>query len=71
MDTIGKIPEIKRASRAADTRETTARRKPWAPPSRLDAPEPPPGYKHRWLRMEAGGQEDRINISGKIREGYE
>jgi hypothetical protein len=71
MDQIGKIPEIKRTSRAADTRETTSRRKPWAPPSRLDAPEAPPGYKHRWLRMEAGGQEDRINISGKIREGYE
>lgn len=71
MDQIGKVPEIKRAMRASETRETTSRRKPWAPPSRLDAPPPPPGYKQRWLRAEAGGQEDRINISGKLREGYE
>jgi hypothetical protein len=29
------------------------------------------GYKHRWIRAEAGGMDDRTNISGKLREGYE
>lgn len=60
-----------RTSRDADTREASARRKPWAPPSRLDAPEPPPGFKHRWIRQESGGVEDRINVASKVREGYE
>jgi hypothetical protein len=32
---------------------------------------PPPGYKHRWIRAEVAGQEDRINVAGKLREGYE
>lgn len=36
------LPKLRRESRAAITREKTARRKPWAPPSKLDAP-PAPG----------------------------
>lgn len=65
------MPKLTRGARENDTREKTARRKPWTPPSRLDAPPPPPGYKHRWIRAEVAGTEDRINISGKLREGYE
>ena len=66
-----KIPILNRNSRGVESREKDARRKPWAPPSRLDAPPPPPGYKHRWIRAEVGGTDDRTNISGKLREGYE
>jgi len=66
-----KLPTLNRSSRGAESREKDARRKPWAPPSRLDAPPAPPGYKHRWIRAEAGGFDDRTNISGKLREGYE
>jgi hypothetical protein len=65
------LPPIDRAPRAEQTRAKSTQRKPWAPPSRLDAPEPPPGYKHRWIRVEAGGIEDRVNVFGKLREGYE
>jgi len=65
------VPKLNRSAREVDTRETTARRKSWAPPSRLDAPPAPPGFKHRWIRSESGGQEDRINVMGKMREGYE
>jgi hypothetical protein len=65
------VPKLNRSNREADTREKTARRKSWAPPSRLDAPPAPNGYKHRWIRAESGGLEDRINVTGKIREGYE
>lgn len=65
------IPSLTRGSRNSDTREKSARRKPWAPPSRLDAPPAPVGYKHRWIRMSAAGQEDVSNISGRLREGYE
>ena len=66
-----KIPKLNRKARGEDTREKTTQRKPWTPPSRLDAPPAPPGYKHRWLRAESAGIEDRTNISGKLREGYE
>jgi hypothetical protein len=65
------VPKLSRSKRESETREKTARRKSWAPPSRLDAPPPPPGYKHRWIRAESAGQEDRINVTGKLREGYE
>ena len=71
MDQIGKVPEIKRVARSNESRETETRRKPWAPPSRLDAPPAPPGYKHRWIRAEVAGHQDRNNVAGKLREGYE
>ena len=65
-----KMP-ITRASRETETRAKTARRRPWAPPSRLDAPAAPLGYKHRWIRASVGGMEDRTNVAGRLREGYE
>ena len=62
---------VKRTSRANQSREKTARRKPWAPPSMLDAPPAPDGFKHRWIRAETRGFDDTKNISAKMREGYE
>ena len=62
---------VSRASRAQDTREKSARRKPWTPPTMLDAPPAPEGYKHRWIRAEVRGFDDRKNISARLREGYE
>ena len=65
------VKGIDRSSRATKTREKQARRKPWAPPSMLDAPPAPDGYKHRWIRAETRGFDDRKNVSAKLREGYE
>jgi hypothetical protein len=62
---------IDRAPRANKTREKEAVRRPWAPPSMLDAPPAPEGYKHRWIRAEVRGFDDRKNISARVREGYE
>jgi hypothetical protein len=62
---------IDRSPRAKKTREETAQRKPWAPPTMLDAPPAPEGYKHRWIRAEVRGFDDRQNISARLREGYE
>lgn len=70
-DTDNTVPKLSRSPRSTDTREKSARRKPWTPPSRLDAPPAPDGYRHRWIRREAAGKDDRINVSGKLREGYE
>ena len=58
-------------TRASQTREKNSRRKPWAPPSRLDAPDAPDGYKHRWIRISIRGEDDKINVHSKLREGYE
>ena len=60
-----------RTARTATTRGKEARRKPWAPPSYLDAPDPPAGFKHRWVRTAMRGEEDKMNVSAKLREGWE
>tara|TARA_A100000172_G_scaffold63178_1_gene42550 strand:+ start:134 stop:622 length:489 start_codon:yes stop_codon:yes gene_type:complete len=60
-----------RSSRETTSREKKARRKPWAPPSMLDAPPAPEGFKHRWIRAEVRGYDDTKNISARLREGYE
>ena len=60
-----------RKPRENATRDTETRRKPWAPPSRLDAPEPPAGYVHRWVRTAMRGEEDKMNVNTKLREGWE
>jgi len=62
---------VSRTSRANQTREKTAQRKPWAPPSMLDAPPAPDGFKHRWIRAETRGFDDTKNVSAKMREGWE
>ena len=62
---------IERSPRANNTREKTAQRKPWAPPSMLEAPPAPDGFKHRWIRAETRGFDDTKNVSAKMREGWE
>jgi len=62
---------IDRASRSAESRDKEVRRKPWRPPSRLDAPPAPEGYKYRWIRAEVNGNLDNQNVYSKLREGYE
>ena len=63
--------KTKLPSRESETRLKTERRKQWAPPSQLDAPPAPNGFKHRWIRAEAVGQMDQKNVSAKLREGWE
>ena len=60
-----------RTPRANQTRAGQARREPWKPPSMLDAPPPPEGYKHRWIRTEVMGFDDRKNVAARSREGWE
>ena len=60
-----------RTPRPADTREKESRRKPWAPPSTLEAPPAPEGYQHRWVRASIRGEEDKGNVFNRLRQGYE
>jgi len=63
--------KTKLPSRETKTREKTSRRKPWSPPSQLDAPPAPAGFVHRWIRAESVGQMDQKNVSARLREGWE
>ena len=60
-----------KTSRASQTRAKQEKPKVWTPPSALDAPPAPDGYRHRWIRAESMGQDDSKNISGKTRSGWE
>ena len=57
--------------RAKDTREQQTRSTPWKPPSMLDAPPAPEGYRHMRIRAEVMGYDDRKNVSSRSREGWE
>ena len=57
--------------RASQTRSKSERPKVWVPPSSLDAPPAPKGFRYRWIRAEVAGFQDTKNIQGRIREGYE
>jgi hypothetical protein len=60
-----------RTSRESEVRNKDLRKKPWTPPSSLDAPPAPAGFCHRWIRVETMGFNDTANVSKKLREGWE
>ena len=61
----------KNTSRASQTRSKSERHKVWVPPSSLDAPPAPDGFRYRWIRAEVQGFQDTTNITSRVREGYE
>ena len=63
--------EENKTSRASQTREKDLRKKVWTPPSYLDTPNAPDGFRHRWVRVEILGYVDTKNIQGRLRSGYE
>ena len=63
--------ENTKTPRASQTRSKSERPKVWVPPSSLDAPPAPKGFRYRWIRAEVMGFSDTKNIQGRIREGYE
>ena len=60
-----------KTSHASQTRDKVKRPTTWTPPSSLDAPPAPDGFRHRWIRAETMGFDDTKNMSGKIRSGWE
>ena len=60
-----------RLTRELDTRAIFERPKSWAPPEKLPSPHPIPGFEFRWVRVSTLGTDDPMNISGKLREGWE
>ena len=60
-----------RVNRELNTREKLSRAKSWAPPTLLPDPFPEPGYVFRWVRVSTLGTKDPMNVSAKLREGWE
>ena len=62
---------IDKSPRTAHTRAKSSKSQPWRPPSTLDAPPPPEGFVHRWIRESVMGYDDKKNLSARLREGFE
>lgn len=60
-----------RLNRENETREKSTRKKAWNRPEVLPSPNPEPGYAYRWVRISTRGESDPMNVSGKLREGWE
>ena len=57
--------------RDSTTRETKKRKASWSPPTSLPDPKPEKGYRFRWVRTGSAGTSDAMNVSARLREGYE
>tara|TARA_R110000822_G_scaffold181603_1_gene321316 strand:+ start:51 stop:512 length:462 start_codon:yes stop_codon:yes gene_type:complete len=60
-----------RSARDTESRESAERIQQWRPGSALDAPEPPIGFKHRWIRESVMEYDDKTNVHKKRQEGWE
>ena len=60
-----------RLTRELDTRAKAERPKQWMPPQLLPDPNPEAGYAFRWIRVSTQGVNDPMNVSSKLREGWE
>ena len=60
-----------RNPRELETRATAERPKQWMLPQLLPDPDPEEGYAFRWIRVSTLGTNDPINVSSKLREGWE
>ena len=63
--------ENKKVNSRASQTKVKEQKKVWTPPSSLDAPPAPDGFKHRWIRAESMGFDDSSNMSAKLRSGFE
>jgi len=60
-----------RLDRELSTRTRTERKRSWAPPDLLPTPKPEEGYTFHWVRVSTRGEADPMNVSAKLREGWE
>lgn len=60
-----------RTPRNLETREQSARKRSWAPPELLPSPAADPEYDFHWVRVSTMGTPDAMNVSSKLREGWE
>tara|TARA_R100000458_G_scaffold22109_1_gene19835 strand:- start:13 stop:510 length:498 start_codon:yes stop_codon:yes gene_type:complete len=66
-----KQSDTKKVVSQAKTVAPKVQPKVWSPPSYLDTPNAPEGFRHRWVRVEILGFVDTKNVQGRLRSGYE
>ena len=59
-----------RTPRETQTRQSQER-KVWRPGTALEAPEPPLGFRHRWIRESVMEYDDKTNVHKRRQEGYD
>jgi len=63
---------VKRQDRELEVREETeVRNREWTPPSLLPEIKKQPGWAYRWVRTSLANDADNLNVSSKMREGWE
>ena len=65
------MAEQNRVPRETESRVKMERPKQWLPPELLPTPNPEDGYNFRWIRVSTLGTSDPMNVSSKLREGWE
>lgn len=60
-----------RTPRSVEKREQELRPQTWSPPNMLPDPYPKEGFTFKWVRISTQGQDDPMNYSKKLREGWE
>ena len=59
-----------RTPRSIEKREQEVRKENWTPPNLLPDPLPKDGWSFKWIRVNTQGQEDPMNYSKTLREGW-
>ena len=59
-----------RTPRETQTRQSQER-KVWRQGTALEAPEPPLGFRHRWIRESVMEYDDKTNVHKRRQEGYD
>lgn len=60
-----------RTPRELTTRDSAVRKKSWSRPELLPTPNAEPGWEFHWVRISTMGVADAMNVSSKLREGWE
>lgn len=60
-----------RLDRELTTRDKSARKRAWVRPELLPTPKPQEGFTYHWVRLSTRGEDDPMNVSSKLREGWE
>lgn len=60
-----------RTPRELETTEQFTRGESWKPAALLPEFKEQPGWKYRWIRTSMAGTADAMNVSSKMREGWE
>ena len=67
---MSKNETTNRTPRSIEKREQEVRKENWTPPNLLPDPLPKDGWSFKWIRVNTQGQEDPMNYSKKLREGW-